>query len=466
MSPLEVWLDDRIVGTCVIETRPGFYKPSLTFTYHLDWLADTQAFPISPDLPLGRGPLTPAPHRSTFLAFDDAAPDRWGRRLLDADLRQAARQRGDRFASPSEIELLLAVSDDTRQGALRFRRDGQFLAPRHARAGVGDLSRLAAAADRFTDTGEVDEDVQELIGVGSSPGGAQPKAWIQDPNGVMHLAKFPRTSDIGDVSAWEMTAIRLQARAGIQVQSSSTIPLGPDRSIFLTRRFDRDGAKRIPFMSFRTAFQIDEYDHPDYATLAARVASISSRPDADAAELFSRAAMVAMVNNIDDHMRNHGLLHRGGRGWQLAPSFDVNPSRGGSSDTPLTPEDDPADRDIRLLLEHRDAFRLTHEHAVERLRAVDAAVSHWREDAVASGVEPDALDFMARAFEGPNRAAVAALTTRRPTAPPAVGLAQQATNPNPAPAGRAAAGPGDVWVRPHTRRGRTVEGHFRRRRIR
>lgn len=225
-------------------------------------------------------------------------------------------------------------------------------------------------------------------------------------------------------------------------------------------------ASRIPFMSFRTAFQTSEYEHPDYATLAARVASISSRPDADAAELFSRAAMVAMVNNIDDHMRNHGLLHRGSRGWQLAPSFDVNPSRRGASDTPLTPEDDPADRDIRLLLERCDAFRLTREHAVERLRAVDAAVSHWREDAVASGVEPEALDFMAPAFDGPNRAIAAGLTTRHPTALPPARAAQETTTPNPPPAAVTTSGPKEVWVQPHTRRGRLVEGHFRRRRNR
>ncbi|WP_415853620.1 type II toxin-antitoxin system HipA family toxin [Sinomonas sp. G460-2] len=451
MTPIEVWVDAQLAGTCDIELRQGFQTPSLTFTYDTAWLSDTKAFAISPDLPLVRGPLTPAPHRSTFLAFDDAAPDRWGRTLLDAEMRRAAKERGARFKTPSEIDLLLAVSDETRQGALRFRRDGEFLAPRHARAGVGDLARLVAAADRFVDTGQVDDDVRQLIGVGSSPGGAQPKAWIEDDEGTMHLAKFPRTSDTGDASAWELTAIRLQERAGITVQPASTISLGPARSIFLTRRFDREGGKRIPFMSFRTAFRVAEHEHPDYATLAERVASISSKPNEDAAELFSRAALMAMVNNIDDHMRNHGLLHRGTGGWQLAPSFDVNPSRSGASDTPLTPDDDPADRDVRLLLEHCDAFRLTREHAVARIRAVEDAVSHWREDAVACGVEPDALDFMARAFQGPNRERSAELAASAATV---IDIAQPSA---PARAWE------EVWVQPHTRRGRLVEGHFRRR---
>lgn len=445
----EVWVDDRQTGICAVEVRPGFQAPSLTFTYLDDWLADDRAFAISPDLPLQRGPHTPPPHRTTFVAFDDAAPDRWGRNLLDAGMRRAARDRREKFRQPSEIDLLLAVSDETRQGALRFRQKGVFLDPAHERAGIRDLARLADAANRFAENGEVDEGVKELIGVGSSPGGAQPKAWVRDEEGTMHLAKFPRTSDVYDISAWELAAIRMQAKAGIAVQPSQTVPLGHDHSVFLTRRFDREGVRRLPYMSFRTAFRIAEHELVDYATLASKVAGISSSPDADAAELFSRAAFTAMVNNIDDHMRNHGLL-RVGAGWRLSPSFDVNPSRLDSAATPLTPEDDPADRDIGLLVEHAHVFRLTRDQAVQRIQAVDAAVSGWRDEAVGAGVAPDALDFMTHAFEGENRARTAALAVSGPT------VIDMASALPPAASG-------DVWVKPHVRRGRRIEGHFRRR---
>lgn len=444
----EVWVDDRQAGTFTIDVRPGFQKPSMTFTYLDEWLADGRAFAISPDLPLQRGPHTPATHRTTFLTFDDAAPDSWGRGLIDARLRQRARANRQPFRAPSDIDFLLAVSDKTRQGALRFRAGTVFLAPESRGASFQELPKLVAAAQRFADNGEIDNDVSELIGVGSSPGGAQPKAWVSDAAGQMHLAKFPRTSDVTDISAWELTAIALQRRAGIRVQTSSTVALGEGRSVFLTRRFDRDGEHRIPYWSFRNAFALAEHEHPDYATLASRVAAVSARPSDDAAELFSRAAFIAMVNNIDDHMRNHGLLHVG-NGWRLAPSFDVNASRTGRSDTPLTPEDDPGDRDVRLLVDHADAFRLTRSEAVRRILTVEEAVSHWRGDAVASGVRTDALDFMARAFEGANRGRAQALGDAAATI---IDLAS----------GQPASS-GEAWVRPHHRRGRLIEGHFRRR---
>lgn len=446
---IEVWIGDRHVGSFTEETRAGFQHASQTFTYLDSWLADPQSFAVSPDLPLQRGPHTPAAHRNTFRSFDDAAPDRWGRGLLDTRFRQAAKASGQRYRPASETELLLAVDDHTRQGALRFRRNGVFLGTGGPRAGIRDLKKLSGAAARFRDNGTVDEDVQELIGVGSSPGGAQPKAWVHDDNAEMILAKFPQTSDLYDVSAWELTAVHLQAAAGIRVMDSRILRLGPDQAVFLTKRFDRSGDRRIPYMSFRSAFDVRDGDRPDYATLARAVASISAAPNEDAAELFSRAAMLAMINNIDDHMRNHGLLHGPG-GWRLSPSFDVNPSRGGASDTPLTPEDDPSDRDVRLLVEHADSFRLTRVEAVRRLKAVEEAVSHWPQAAVASGVEPDALEHMAGAFEHENR--------------------QRVLDMSPAPAlffdlgaGSGDSASGDIWIPPHNRGGKPVKGHYRRR---
>ncbi|MEE1621726.1 type II toxin-antitoxin system HipA family toxin [Zafaria sp. J156] len=442
----EVWIDERHVGDCRVDTRPGHQFESLTFTYRDDWLADPRGFAISPDLPLQRGPHTPATHRSVFLAFDDASPDEWGRRLMEADRRRRARSEAQPFKAATEIERLLAVDDRTRQGALRFRQGGVFLAADGHHAGLQDLDRLVRAAQSFADTGEVDDEVQKLICVGSSPGGARPKAWILDPDGHTLLAKFPRTADHWDVSAWELAAILLQKRAGIRTQPSRAVDLGGGRHVFLTRRFDREGGRRIPYLSFRTAFALGPHELPDYATLASRVASLSSRPNEDAAELFSRAAFGVMVNNIDDHMRNHGLLHDG-TGWRLAPSFDVNPSRFGTSGTPLTPEDDPADRDVRLLVEHADAFRLTTGQAVERLEAVARAVSGWRQAAVDAGVAPDALDSMSGAFGGVSLERITRLASSRTGG------------------GHAAAG-GEVWVRPHVRGGREVDGHFRKRRPR
>ncbi|MFB9073123.1 type II toxin-antitoxin system HipA family toxin [Citricoccus parietis] len=217
----------------------------------------------------------------------------------------------------------------------------------------------------------------------------------------MQLAKFPKTSDPGDVHLWEMVAIRLQSLAGITVQPSRLMPLGEYRNIFLTHRFDRDGDRRIPYMSMRSALQLTDGEHASYEHLARELSLISAAPREDARELFARAAFGAMVNNIDDHMRNHGLLHTG-RGWRLAPSFDVNPSVSGYSDTPLTDRGDLVDRDIGDLLEAAGSFRLTPADAVAILRRVAQAVSHWPEEARGLGADHETIDAWKRAFTGPN----------------------------------------------------------------
>ncbi|MDD0858021.1 HipA N-terminal domain-containing protein [Arthrobacter alpinus] len=187
---VEVWIDQRHVGNVVVEVRAGLQKPSLTFTYQDEWLADGRGFAISPDLPLQLDPHTPAPHRVTFLAFDDAVPGKWGRDLLDARARMAAKDSGKPIVWPTGIDRLFAV-DDERQGALRFRRDGKFLAREGARASVHELQALAKAAQRFADSGEIDHEMACLIGAGWSPGGAQPKAWVRGEGGEMLMAKFP-----------------------------------------------------------------------------------------------------------------------------------------------------------------------------------------------------------------------------------------------------------------------------------
>ena len=449
---VEVLVNESLAGVMDIEMDGLSPREHVTFTYADSWMSAAEAFEVSPELPLRRGPQRPTQGRELFGSFQDASPDDWGKKLLFEELRQQALAKGaGRIPPTGEAGYLLLVNDETRQGALRFRENGQFLSSWGRGAGIRDLRGLAEEARLFAETGQVKEENSLLMGAGSSPGGAQPKAWVRDGDGSMLLAKFPKTSDVGNVQLWEMVAIKLQQRAGIRVAESRLMPLSEFSHIFLTRRFDRDGDRRIPYMSVRTALQLDTYTHPDYVKIASEVAHVSAEPVQDANEMFSRAALIAMVNNTDDHMRNHGLL-RTNRGWRLSPSFDVNPVPAGTSDTPLTPQGGLFDRDVRDLLEFADAFRLTRDAAISRLQQVATAISHWREDALSLGAEPDSLDYMTKAFEGENAKRVMSLAP----APAVIDLGGSST---PAPP----TSHGDVWVPEHLRAGRLIRGHFRRR---
>ncbi|UXM92409.1 type II toxin-antitoxin system HipA family toxin [Paenarthrobacter sp. JL.01a] len=449
---IEVLVNEALAGTMDVATDGHSSREHISFTYADSWLSAAEAFEVSPELPLRRGPQTPTLGRDLFGSFQDAAPDDWGKKLLFQELRQKALADGARRIPPTgEAGYLLLVNDETRQGALRFRENGQFLSSWGREARVRDLKVLADEARLFSETGEVKEENSLLMGAGSSPGGAQPKAWIRDHDGSMLLAKFPKTSDINNVQMWEMVAVRLQQRARILVAESRLMPLTEFSHIFLTRRFDRDGSRRIPYMSVRTALQLDTYSHPDYVKIASEVAHLSASPVQDANELFSRAAFIAMVNNTDDHMRNHGLL-RTGTGWRLSPSFDVNPMPVGTSETPLTPHGGLFDRDVRDLLDFADAFRLTRDSAIERLQHVAEAVSHWREEALSLGADAETLDYMVRAFEGENSRRVASLTP----APAVIDIGASSES-------KPRQSHGHVWVPEHVRSGKIIPGHFRRR---
>src|SRR5690606_31546742 len=45
----------------------------------------------------------------------------------------------------------------------------------------------------------------------------------------------------------------------------------------------------------------------------------------DMTELWRRIAFFILINNVDDHLHNHGFLHVAGGHWRLSPAFDINP---------------------------------------------------------------------------------------------------------------------------------------------
>src|SRR5579871_5723370 len=109
-------------------------RESATFEYDKDWLAHPERFSLEPALKLLPGPYHTTADKPMFGAIGDSAPDRWGRILM----RRAERRRADREGGTPrtlrEIDYLLMVDDEARQGALRFaeKEGGPFLADQGA----------------------------------------------------------------------------------------------------------------------------------------------------------------------------------------------------------------------------------------------------------------------------------------------------------------------------------------------
>lgn len=294
-----------------------------SFRYAIDYLAHPHAYELEPGLTLDEG-------AHTFdgrlpLAFDDASPDLWGRRLLE-DQRAV-----DRRAAPglpaglSPADYLLGVSDETRQGALRFIDAVQ---PSRQVPSSLTLAELLAAADSVLAEDETWADaLKTLLDAGTGAlGGALPKAAVKDDQGALWIAKFPMLGDRYHRPVWEKTALDLAERCGVEVPVRRLEWIG-DRPVLLVRRFDRDDAGRVPYISARTLIQdTSQTESADYVDVAQALRAEGTRPRDDVVDLFRRVVVGALMNDTDNHLRNMGFLRDRG-GWTLAPAFDLNPNR-------------------------------------------------------------------------------------------------------------------------------------------
>lgn len=376
---------------------------SASFTYDGGYLADADAYALDPALPLTSGTLqTPVGH-ALFGAFADSSPDRWGRTLIQRAERARARAAVMAPRSMSEIDLLLGVRDDLRQGALRFRlsEQGPFLATDNS--GIPILTDLPAlldiAARAERDTADY-EDLKRLLRAGSSLGGARPKAHVLDAAGRIAIAKFPSvSSDTWDVMAWEKVAHDLARDAGVTVPGSQLIRVG-DRHVHVVDRFDRRGAVRIGYASAMTMLEAADGDQRSYLEIAAVIEERSPSATADLRQLWRRMAFSILISNTDDHLRNHGFLHERGDAWTLSPAFDINPNP------------DPGPKDLSTAIDFTDTrasvstlmtvaayFRLDASTAREVLAQVTRAVAGWRGVAGAHGLGRQDCDVMTPAFE-------------------------------------------------------------------
>lgn len=297
-------------------------RESATFSYEDSYLGLEAAYELDPRLPLVGGPQHTAGDQQMFASFSDCAPDGWGRRLIKRGERRRAEAEDRQARSIGEVDFLLGVRDDLRQGALRFRDPGSGAYLATEVTGVPDLvelPQLLNATERL-ERDEIDEpELKALLRGGSSLGGARPKAHVRDQNGRVAIAKFPsQAKDEWDVMRWESVALSLAAEAGITVPPSSLHRID-GKSVLIVDRFDRSGDERIGYVSAMTMLEASDGDQGSYLEIADVIERHSPSAAADLAELWRRIAFSVLISNTDDHLRNHGFLHSTSVGWSLSP---------------------------------------------------------------------------------------------------------------------------------------------------
>lgn len=301
-------------------------RPLGRFVFGRRYLERADAVDIDPiELGLGKGVFETTHHNGIFGALRDSGPDYWGRHLIE-------RHQGGRL---DELDYLLHSPED-RAGALGFGLDVNPPVPIRKFNQTIDLAKLQALAEAIIKDDILPEEaaktqVEELMLMGTSMGGARPKTVVEDEGGLW-LAKFNQPDDKWNYARVEHAMLVLARNCGI-VSATSRVVTVAGRDVLLVKRFDREkterGYLRARMVSALTLLRADEHfesrDKWSYVLLVEELRRISSEPRKDAWELFRRMTFNALISNIDDHPRNHAVIATE-RGWELSPAYDLGPT--------------------------------------------------------------------------------------------------------------------------------------------
>lgn len=390
--------------------------PEGRFVYGRSYLERPNAVALDPvELKLAPRTYATASMSGVFGALRDASPDYWGRRVIQRHLGKA---------QPGEMDYLLHSPDD-RAGALGFGLNRMPPAPRRifnrtldlatvqaiADAVVADEGRPAAGGAGGRSVADADRDqVEKLMMIGTSMGGARPKAVVEDDDGLW-VAKFNRFDDAWNNARVEHAMLTLARACGLVTADSRVVDVA-GRDVLLVRRFDRErtdaGYRRARMVSALTLLRADDThrsrDKWSYVLLTEELRRVCARPRQSTVELFRRMCFNALISNGDDHPRNHAILAHAAD-WSLSPAYDLTPAVPVSTERrDLAMECGDAGRfaNAQNLLSQSARFLLDPDEARALVDAMEAQVrGSWYAIARAAGVSERDCDKIALAFAYP-----------------------------------------------------------------
>jgi serine/threonine-protein kinase HipA len=289
----------------------------IEFRYAAAYLGRAGVIPLHPlTLDLSPGGYVGRRIQALPHAIADAAPDAWGRRVIE-----------HRSGAPAlnELDYLLAGAGH-RAGAMHFQRDESEYRPVDLPVvAVRDLAEAAALLEQNV---PLPPELEDALLHGTSIGGARPKAAIADDVGHW-IAKFSSRTDRYDVVRFEYATMKLAAHCGIDVPEVRLVETA-GKHVLLVHRFDRvpkdgDYSRRL-VLSALSLLQLDDTEarlagYPDFAEV---LRQWSREPLNDCKQLFRRMLFNMLVGNTDDHAKNHAVFWDGQR-LALTPAYDLMP---------------------------------------------------------------------------------------------------------------------------------------------
>jgi len=363
----------------------------VSLRYFESWLQ--RGFALSEDLPLINQEFLPAEKGTAAGAIDDARPDRWGERVIRV------------LDKPPRLSLLeyLYFAGDDRFGALGVSTSAEEYLPR--RLGplplIGDADQIHELIRKVQANEPVPPAQQRLISPGVTLGGARPKALlnIADQQWVIKFADGEPT----DTPLIEHASMTLAAAAGIRASQTMPVRLTVGHAVAI-RRFDRQLTTRIHSLTAQVALRAagERYGYPELAQLLRRRGVVEGETYiAHMRELFRRMVFNILIDNTDDHEKNHALLLTDAQQYALAPAYDVLPSGQALGFQQMRVGEQEADSTLANALSMAQMFELTRQQAVEEVRTVAHVVDTWRQHFRECGVTSHDIETCAEQIDRP-----------------------------------------------------------------
>jgi serine/threonine-protein kinase HipA len=353
VNVIDIFYDGQLAGAISFDRETGIGS----FQYDKKFIR--QGIELSPVvMPLSKQIYTfPALRWETFKGLPglvaDSLPDDFGNTLLNSWTLSIDRE----VDSITPLERL-SYTGSRGMGALEYRPSTKIRGLNAStKVEIDSLVQVAQevldGCTEFTTTLESDryEDSKAMIAllsVGTSAGGARPKAVLafnedltevrsgqtDAPDGFTHyLMKFDGVSEhnrdketFGDplgFGAMEYVYSLMAKACDIDMMPTELLPEG-NRRHFLTGRFDRVGNKKVHVQTLNGLAHID-YRKPgsfSYEELF-DVARKLKLPLSDAEELLRRMVFNVVARNHDDHSKNFAFMLDEQNQWRLSPAYDL-----------------------------------------------------------------------------------------------------------------------------------------------
>ena len=335
---------DAQYGLATFEYAPQFKKSNVELSPLKMPLQDSKNIYAFPELRRARN----SPY-DTFKGLPgllaDVLPDKYGNQLINQWLAQQGREQD----SMNPVEMLCFIGSRG-MGALEFEpssiKEYKNTFAIEIESMVDLAQRMLYQRNSFGANLQIEEEkaVMDILKIGTSAGGARPKAVIaynektgevksgqtKAPKGFEHwLIKLDGVSDVqlGDSKGYgrvEMAYYLMATECGIDMMPSTLLEEN-GRAHFMTKRFDRNGSDTKHHIQTWCAlkhFDFNLVNSFSYEQLFQTMREL--KLDYQASEqMFRRMVFNVLARNCDDHTKNFSFMLKQHGQWELAPAYDI-----------------------------------------------------------------------------------------------------------------------------------------------